>query len=506
MKIESPEKDHKEKKEKEKEKKEKDKHTKNVKFPRSKTNDEDLIPTISNSKVVKPHNTSKEWLTSKSPDKTNRNKPILNSHRNAMICRTLSHNSNQSSKSPLSSASEPSKNTNSLRKIALANSNEILFSNRISAKYDNVLAHLEKAAEATIQISEKTVAEMKNKRETLQLRYSHMMSNQISETAELEDLISTIKEVDEELELQTQQYNSILSKRHELIEKRASLLALEKRTRRPLSIAVKTVPNQTLPTVQNPNPIDKRPSVTTPSIPSFVDPASIEKLPATTASQLPPLVQPSPRRFVSTKSESQPHLHVQQPNDQNGSTQPETAPGIENKPLKKEHNETSPSVHPFAAPSPRRLPLSSQNTVLSPRSMEAKLQKKNTQPQLSARNRPSMPVSDTFTIAFESVWSTLVNKSASFLLEEGLKRGKISRGFWFLMFESPEHLIRIWSSGLLMDLRYIGGGSDVAHYYSGGDKEFVETVTKYDIQKTVCFLMVTDLGNSTASAWGVIDV
>jgi len=110
-----------------------------------------------------------------------------------------------------------------------------------------------------------------------------------------------------------------------------------------------------------------------------------------------------------------------------------------------------------------------------------------------------------FTRAFESLWSSLVTYSASFLLDEGIKRAKISRGFWVVNFRSVDELIETWQAGAPMEMDYIGGGYEVAKYYSGGDEEFADTVESYDLDTSICFIMVVDLITSIAFSWGTID-
>jgi len=110
-----------------------------------------------------------------------------------------------------------------------------------------------------------------------------------------------------------------------------------------------------------------------------------------------------------------------------------------------------------------------------------------------------------FTMAFDSLWSSLLNYSRSFLLEEGIQRAKSSRGFWLVSFPSIDTLIETWRSGSPMNLEYIGGGYEVAKYHSGGDEEFMNTVASYDLITTVCFIMVVDLMTSLATSWGTID-
>jgi len=57
-----------------------------------------------------------------------------------------------------------------------------------------------------------------------------------------------------------------------------------------------------------------------------------------------------------------------------------------------------------------------------------------------------------------------------------------------------------------MEMEYIGGGYDVAKYYSRGDEEFMNKIIRYDMETTVCFIMVVDLRTSIACSWGTIDV
>jgi hypothetical protein len=119
---------------------------------------------------------------------------------------------------------------------------------------------------------------------------------------------------------------------------------------------------------------------------------------------------------------------------------------------------------------------------------------------------PKKPLQNSalFVNAFESLWSTLVYHTGSYLLEEGIKQS--TRGFWLSHFTSINSLITTWQTGSQMPIDYISGSSNTAKHHSGGDEEFSHMVGNYNLEKMVCYIMVVDLGTSIACSWGTIDI
>jgi len=74
-----------------------------------------------------------------------------------------------------------------------------------------------------------------------------------------------------------------------------------------------------------------------------------------------------------------------------------------------------------------------------------------------------------FELAFESLWSALVHHSGPYLLEEGIKRAKVSCGFWIA-----------WKSGAQMSIEYI----------SARRWWLTTPVVSYNLETTVCFIMI----------------
>jgi len=239
----------------------------------------------------------------------------------------------------------------------------------------------------SIKQQEKTVEEIKQKRESLlERRISLLTARKLTKDLPLTDesLEIEITQVDEELKIETDKYVSIKSKKTEMQEQRVSLREQHRRTRRPVSIVVKSTADINDPFIINDTPSSLRPST-----------------------------------------------HV---------------------PYKAEPNRRS------------------------------------------------------FVLAWEALWSSLVQHSGPYLLEEGIKRAKNTRGFWLVSYPSAQSLIDTWKSGAQMAMDYIEGSYEQVKYYSGGDEGFMNSVLSFNLNTTVCFIMVVDLSSSFACSWGTIDV
>jgi len=47
--------------------------------------------------------------------------------------------------------------------------------------------------------------------------------------------------------------------------------------------------------------------------------------------------------------------------------------------------------------------------------------------------------------------------------------------------------------------------SGITNCGRGGDEEFADTAETYDLDTSICFIMVVDLMTSIAFSWGIID-
>jgi len=107
-----------------------------------------------------------------------------------------------------------------------------------------------------------------------------------------------------------------------------------------------------------------------------------------------------------------------------------------------------------------------------------------------------------FETTFEVLWNGLIEHEATNLVREGIKNGKeVSRGYWSVYFNSPEQVEETWKVGKPLPMKYEAFVQDM----DLNQLEFSDLVRSYDMEQSVCVIMVVEMPNGIqACRWEIL--